>query len=302
MKRSPLASSHRHADSPPKPGKREVSTSPPRYSKAPKRACWGSRGSKAGIGRAWTSIARGAAAEDSSGAARSGGACVANCARAMPGSAANESPAAVNLRPRRRLMGTRMLLRVQPAPVAARGRDVSMSLVEQFGELFGDGAAELFGVDDGDGAAIVARDVVADADRDQFDRRAGLDLLDDVAQMALQVIAGIDRQRGIVDRRAVGNHHQDLAALGAAQQPLVRPVQRLAVDVLLEQAFAHHQSEILARAPPRRVVGFVDDVAEIVEPARIWRLAGGKPRLPRLPPLPCPGGGDQKFPPYARAP
>ena len=65
-----------------------------------------------------------------------------------------------------------------------------MRLAEQLGEFFGDGAAELFGVDDGDGAAIVARDVVADADRDQFDRRAGLDFLDDVAQMPLEVIAG----------------------------------------------------------------------------------------------------------------
>src|SRR2546430_4686801 len=95
-------------------------------------------------------------------------------------------------------------LRMQPAPVMARCcGDWPMRLAEQFGELFGDGAAELFGVDDGDGAAIVARDVVADADRDQLDWRAGLDLLDDVAQMALQVVAGIDRQRGIVDRRAI---------------------------------------------------------------------------------------------------
>jgi hypothetical protein len=76
------------------------------------------------------------------------------------------------------------------------------------------------GVDDGDGAAVVARHVVADADGDQLDRRAGLDLVDDVAQVPLEIVAGVDRQRRIVDRRAVGDHHQDLALLG-------RPSRRL---------------------------------------------------------------------------
>jgi len=51
-------------------------------------------------------------------------------------------------------------------------------LVEQLGELVGHGAAKLLGVHDGNRATIVARYVVADADRDQLDRRAGLDLLD----------------------------------------------------------------------------------------------------------------------------
>ena len=71
-----------------------------------------------------------------------------------------------------------------------------------------------------------------------------------------------------------------------AKQALVRPVERLAVDVLLEQALAHHQAEVLARAPPRRVGRLVDDVAQIVEPAGIGRLAGGEPMLARLPALP----------------
>ena len=158
--------------------------------------------------------------------------------------------------------------------------------LEQLGELLGHGAAELLGIDDGDGAAVVARHVVADADGDQLDRRARLDLLDDPAQMAFEIVAGIDRERRIVDRRAVGDHHQDLALLGARQQPLMRPVERLAVDVLLEQALAHHQAEILARAPPRRVGRLVDDVAQIVEAAGIGRLAGGEPLLARLPALP----------------
>src|SRR5262245_16423457 len=60
-------------------------------------------------------------------------------------------------------------------------------LVEQLGELLGHRAAELLGIDDGDGSAIVARHVVADADRNQLDRRAQLDLLDHPAQVALEI-------------------------------------------------------------------------------------------------------------------
>src|SRR5262249_22695049 len=91
------------------------------------------------------------------------------------------------------------------APGLAHGADVlGVLLVEQRGKLLHHGAAQLVGVDDGDGAAVVARDVVADADGDQLDRRARLDPVDDVAQMALEVVAGIDRQGRIVDRRAVG--------------------------------------------------------------------------------------------------
>ena len=94
----------------------------------------------------------------------------------------------------------------------------------------------------------------------------------------------------VVDRRAVGDHHQNAALLGAPDEPLVRPVERLAVDVLLEQALAHHQAEVLARAPPRRVRRLVDDVAQIIEPAGVRGLAGGKPGFARLAPLPRPRG------------
>ncbi len=55
---------------------------------------------------------------------------------------------------------------------------------------------------------------------------------------------------------------------GRAQQALVRPQQRLAVDVLLQQPLAQHQAEVLARAPPGRVGRLVDDVAQVVEAAR----------------------------------
>src|SRR6187399_326686 len=204
----------------------------------------------------------------------------------MAGMAATERPAAAYFSSLRRPMGASMRSRMQPARPVARGGRGAAGLAEQLGEFFGDGAAEFLGVDDRDRTAIVTRHVVSDADRDQFDRRAGFDLLDDVTQMPLEIIAGIDRQRGIIDRRAVRNHHQDLALLGPAKQPLMRPVECLAVDVLLQQTLAHHQAEILARAPPGRIGGFVDDVPEIVETAGIGRLARGKPRLARLPALP----------------
>src|SRR5260370_5271174 len=75
----------------------------------------------------------------------------------------------------------------------AHGPNVlGLFLVEQRGKLLHHGTAQLIGVDDGDGSAIVARDIVADADGDQLDRRARLDPVDDVAQVALEVVAGID--------------------------------------------------------------------------------------------------------------
>ena len=74
---------------------------------------------------------------------------------------------------------------------------------EKLGELFGHRAAELLGVDDGDGAPIIPRHVMADADRDQLDRRARFDFENDLPQMAFEIIAGIDGKRRVVDRRAV---------------------------------------------------------------------------------------------------
>ena len=90
----------------------------------------------------------------------------------------------------------------------------------------------------------------------------------------------------IVDRRAIRDHHQDAALFGPAEHALVRPGERLAVDVLLEQALAHHQCEVALGAPPGCVGGLVDDVAQIVEAARSWRLACSEPGFARLAALP----------------
>ena len=194
----------------------------------------------------------------------------------------------------------RVLLTPRHAPEACRGVDSHCSLrraeglrrarrrrrrrvlLEQLDQLVGHGAGELGGVGDGDGAAVVARHVVADADGDQLDRGARLDLLDHLAQMPLQVAAGVHRQRRIVDRRAVRDHHQDAPLLGPPLQASVRPGQRLAVDVLLEQALAHHQGERALGAPPGRIRRLVDDVAQIVEAARDCRACRRRAR-PRAP-------------------
>ena len=67
----------------------------------------------------------------------------------------------------------------------------------------------------------------------------------------------------------------------------MRPIERLAVDVFLEQTLAHHEPEMFARPPPRRIRRFIDDVAKIVEAAgRCW-LIRLQPGFPRLTALPC---------------
>src|SRR5579871_5996020 len=224
MKRWPRASS-RNPDNPPKRGKDEVSTSPLRYSNAPKRVRSWSWRSNQRMGRALTSIETGASASTVE-LAEAGDAT--NCALAIPGTAIADRPAAI-LRKRRRERPKSGIdvteSGMQAAPGCARNRRGAMRLAEEFGKLLGDRATKLLGIHDGDRTAIVARDIMADADCDQFDRRTGLDLLDDMPQVPLEVIARIDRQRGVIDRRAVGNHHQDLALFGAAEQALVRPVE-----------------------------------------------------------------------------
>src|SRR3546814_9087760 len=73
----------------------------------------------------------------------------------------------------------------------------------------------------------------------------------------------------------------------------MRPEQRLAVDILLEQPLAHHQAQILARPAPGFVGLLVDDVAQVVQTPRHGRTPGGQPVLPALPALPRPRGEAQ---------
>ena len=55
-------------------------------------------------------------------------------------------------------------------------------------------AAQLLGIHDGDGAPVIARHIVTDADGGQLDAGSRFDLLDHPPQVLFQVIAGIHRQ------------------------------------------------------------------------------------------------------------
>src|SRR5215510_10217360 len=159
----------RMAEMPPKCSEDERSTRPPRNSSSPNCRREGSRTSKAVIGSLRTSIATGGGAD--------GDTC------ASPEMTAKSSALAMSA------VMVRRFVHVRP-----QRRRVVRSLTRR-----ASAAAGVLGIDDGDGAAVVACDVVTDADRDQLHRRAGLDILDHPAQVPLQIVAGIDRQRGIVD-------------------------------------------------------------------------------------------------------
>src|ERR1051326_8425300 len=110
----------------------------------------------------------------------------------------------------------------------------SVSRMTYLGESLQHDAAQLLGIDDRHGAPVIAGHVVADANRRQLDGPLALDLADDLAQMLFEIVAGIDRQRRIIDRRAVRDDHQNLAFLGPPQQPVMSPGEGLAVDILLQ--------------------------------------------------------------------
>src|SRR5258706_317656 len=134
---------------------------------------------------------------------------------------------------------------MRPAVPGLGIRDDACSLyLEQSCQLLDHRAGQLLDIHDRHRAPVIARHVVADADCHQLHRRLAFDPVDHPAQMRFQIARAIDRQRRIVDRRAVGNHHQDAAVFLTCQQPGVRPEQRLAVDVFLEQPLAHHQAKI----------------------------------------------------------
>ena len=121
---------------------------------------------------------------------------------------------------------------------------------------------------------VIARHVMADADGDQLDRRALLDLLDHVAEMPLQIVAAVDRERRVVDRRAVGDHHQDRRCSGRPSSRRCAQSSASPSMFSFKQPLAHHQRKVAPHPPPGRIGGLVDDVAEVVQAARMRRLAG----------------------------
>ena len=68
-------------------------------------------------------------------------------------------------------------------------------LVEQLRQLLHHRAAQLLGIDDRYRAAIIPRHIMTDPDSDQLHLIARLDIADHLAQVLLQIIARIDRQR-----------------------------------------------------------------------------------------------------------
>src|SRR5262249_49682684 len=72
--------------------------------------------------------------------------------------------------------------------------------LKQLDELFGHRSGKLGSISNGDGSPIVTGDVMPDTDGDEFNRRVALDLVNDLAKMLLQIAAGIDRERRVVDR------------------------------------------------------------------------------------------------------
>src|SRR3546814_5237333 len=126
------------------------------------------------------------------------------------------------------------------------------TVVKKAGQLLHPGPAKLFGVHDRHRAPIIARDIMADANGDELHGRAVFDPFDNLPQMTLQIGAAVNGQGGIVDWRTVTDDHHYAAILGPADQAVMRPEERLAIDVFLEQPFAHHQAEIASRPTPGR--------------------------------------------------
>src|SRR3546814_12368344 len=60
----------------------------------------------------------------------------------------------------------------------------------------------------------------------------------------------------------------------------------LAICVFLEEPFAHHLGAMASRPSPGFVSLLLDDMAQVIQPARMGRAACGQPVFPRLSPFP----------------
>ena len=122
---------------------------------------------------------------------------------------------------------------------------------------------------------VVGADIVTDADGEQLDRGPALDLADDSAadggrDSQASFSASVASSSGAPSDMTIST----LPGLGPPQQPRMRPEQRFAVDVLLEQrVIEHHARSACLQRRQGRVGGLVHDVEQIGEAARI----GGRP-------------------------
>ena len=67
---------------------------------------------------------------------------------------------------------------------------------------------------------------------DEFDVAAVFNLVYDHAKMALEQARSVLALRGVIDGRAIGNHHHDAALLRPCHEAAIGPFQRFAVNVL----------------------------------------------------------------------
>ena len=129
---------------------------------------------------------------------------------------------------------------------------------------------------------------------DKFHRAALFHHGDHAAHVFFQIIRGVDRQGAVVHRAPSEITIRILRASGRLT------VRRCAHSSALPSMFSFKSPTFVikprfARALPRRVGGFVDDVAQIVEPPRLLRPARSQPSFARLPALPHAGGKARNF-------
>jgi hypothetical protein len=117
---------------------------------------------------------------------------------------------------------------------------------------------------------------MADSDGDELDRRAVLDVGDDLAQMLLKVVAGIDREGGMRCEQCETVHAHEAAPSVASDRPLI-----LGEPVLAQWAGRWWRAELLEQLGDDRwrvrYVGWSDEHAQELGRDLIYDLGGGAP-------------------------
>mmetsp|Transcript_18273 Transcript_18273/g.29034 ORF Transcript_18273/g.29034 Transcript_18273/m.29034 type:complete len:231 (-) Transcript_18273:2342-3034(-) len=167
--------------------------------------------------------------------------------------------------------------------------------VKERRELFGHRARQLLHIRNGHGAVVIAGHIMANADGQKLHLPLTLHHGDHVTQVLFQIVGRVHRQGAVIHGRTVRDHHQDLARLRTAGHATMGPFQRLAVNVFLQKALFHHQTQIGARPTPGCIGGFIDDVAQVIQTTGLGRTAIVQPRLTGQPAFPCAGGKAQNF-------
>ena len=99
--------------------------------------------------------------------------------------------------------------------------------------------------------------------------------------MIVEKASVVGRARAVIDRRSVGDNHQDASCFGSRDEASMRPKKRFTVDVLFEQVRMEHDADPAAGASPWHGCRLVHDVPEVVEAAGRFGFAGIAPEAPR---------------------